>query len=194
MVRPDRDRLSGDVEVDETFVGGAAQGGKRGRGAELKTIVVIGVEVYTPKGFGRVRMKRIPDASGASLVPFVRNVVEPGSTVLTDAWKGYSALRTHDYNHLATNISSSGDPAHVVMPGVHRIAALLKRWLLGTHQGATSDKHLDYYLDEYVFRFNRRKSKARGLLFYRLLQQAVAVDPVTYRAIVGPEMPGIHKS
>lgn len=185
MVRPGRDRLRGRVEVDETFVGGAEKGGKRGRGAGRKEIVVIAVEVHEPRGFGRARIRRIPDASGASLVPFVCDSIEPGSEVLTDSWRGYTDVPKHGYTRIKTNLSDSGDPAHVVMPGVHRIASLLKRWLLGIHQGAVRAKHLGYYLDEYAFRFNRRTSRSRGKLFYRLVQQAVAVDAVPYGRLVG---------
>lgn len=184
MVRPQREPLCGNVEVDETMIGGKDHGGKRGRGAGKKSIVVIALEILEPIGFGRVRMQHIPDASEESLIPFVYNCVAPGTTVTTDGWKGYNELKHLDYVHNKINISASGDPAHVHMPGVHRIASLLKRWLLGTHQGAVRQKHLDYYLDEYSFRFNRRKSKARGLLFYRLLSQAVYVSPVPYRDIV----------
>ncbi|KAB2892434.1 MAG: IS1595 family transposase [Bacteroidetes bacterium] len=184
MVRPSRERLSGNIEVDETLIGGEEKGGKRGRGAGRKSIVVIAVEVHKPKGFGRVRMQRVTDASGANLSPFVQNTVTPGSVVHTDSWGGYNEFQKIGYIHKTVNISNSGDPAHVVMPGVHRIASLLKRWLLGTHQGAISGKHLDSYLDEYAFRFNRRTSKTRGLLFYRLLQQAVAVAPLTYKVLV----------
>lgn len=151
MVRPGREKLSGNVEVDETFVGGEERGGKRGRGAGRKSVVVIAIEVHEPKGFGRVRMQCVPDAGGASLIPFVCHAVAPGSVVFTDSRGGYNDLSKHGYTHKKTNLSDSGDPAHVVMPGVHRIASLLKRWLLGTHQGAVSDKHLDYYLDEYTF-------------------------------------------
>ena len=184
MVRPGRDRLSGNVEVDETFVGGNEHDGKRGRGAERKSLAVIAIEVHEPKGFGRVRMQRIPDASENSLIPFVCNSVQPGSTILTDSWRGYNALLKHGYTHRKVNLSDSDDPAHVVMPGVHMISSLLKRWILGTLQGSFSDKHLDYYLDEYPFRFNRRTSSARGLLVYRLLQQAVMISPVTYKQII----------
>jgi len=184
MVIPGRSLLSGNVEVDETLVGGKEQGGKRGRGTE-KSIVVIAIEVHEPMGFGRVRMQRIPNASGDSLVPFVCDSVEPGAIVLTDSWRGYNTLSKFGYTHEKINLSESGDLAHVSLPGVHRIASLLKRWLLGTHQGAVSEKHLDYYLDEYTFRFNRRTSSARGLLFYRLLEQAVCERPTTYRAIIG---------
>lgn len=184
MVRPGRQRLHGSVEVDETYVGGAATGGKRGRGTENKEIVVIAVEVLRPKGFGRIRMRRVPDVSGDSLVPFICDTAEPGTEILTDGWGGYNSLSKHSYMHSRTVLSDSGDPAHVAMPGVHRIAALLKRWLLGIHQGAVSGKHLDYYLDEYTFRFNRRTSRSRGMLFYRLMQQAVATASVPYRQLV----------
>lgn len=187
MVRPGRDKLSGTVEIDETFIGGEDKGGKRGRGSGRKSIVVIAIEMHDPRGFGRVRMQRIPDASGQSLIPFVKNSMLPGSIVLTDCWRGYNGLKKYSYIHKQVKLSESGDPAHVSMPGVHRISALLKRWLLGTHQGSASAKHLDYYLDEYTFRFNRRKSKARGLLFYRLLQQAVAVPPVTYKEMIAQD-------
>lgn len=184
MVRPGRDRLSGDVEVDETYVGGEEEG-VRGRETHKKAIVAIAVEVHAPKGFGRIRMRHIADASASRLSPFVRDAVEPGSTVHTDGWRGYNDLPNHGYRRAVTVLSTSGDPAHVAMPAVHRVASLLKRWLLGTHQGAVSHQHLDYYLDEFTFRFNRRTSRSRGLLFYRLLQQAVSVQPVPYHELVG---------
>lgn len=184
MVKSGRSLLSGRVEVDETLIGGKEHGGKRGRGAGRKSIVVIAIEVHEPMGFGRVRMQRIPDVSGDNLIPFVRSSVAPGSNVLTDNWGGYNSLEQSGYVHEKVNLSDSGNPAHVSLPGVHRVASLLKRWLLGIHQGAVSEKHLDYYLDEYTFRFNRRTSKARGLLFYRLLEQAVCEAPTTYREIV----------
>ena len=189
MVRPGRERLRGRVEVDETYVGGPEQGRKRGRGTENKEIVVIAVEIHSPKGFGRVRMQRVPDVSGGSLVPFVCDVVESGSEIITDGWRGYNNLAKHGYEHSKTVLSETGDPAHVAMPGVHRIASLLKRWLLCTHQGAVSGKHLDYYLDEYTFRFNRRTSGSRGMLFYRLMEQAVMTVSLPYRQIVD----GNHK-
>ena len=184
MVRPDRDRLCGRIELDETYVGGSGVGGKRGRGSEKKEIVVIAVEVHPPKGFGRVRMRQIPDVSGGSLVPFVCDVVEKGSEILTDGWSGYNQLSKSGYRHDRVAVSDTGDPAHVSMPGVHRVAALLKRWLLSTHQGSVSGKHLEYYLDEYTFRFNRRTSRSRGMLFYRLTEQAVMTAPLPYRQIV----------
>ncbi len=184
MVRPGRDRLRGRVEVDETYVGGSDAGGKRGRGSKRKAIVVIAVEVHSPKGFGRMRMRRIPDVSGSSLRSFVRDVVEKGSEILTDGWGGYNELSGCGYRHERVVLSATGDPAHVSMPGVHRVAALLKRWLLSTHHGSVSRQHLDYYLDEYTFRFNRRTSRSRGLLFYRLIEQATRTAPLPYREIV----------
>lgn len=184
MVRPGRDRLRGHIEVDEPFVGGSNKGGQRGRGAARKAIVLIAVEVQEPKGFGRVRMRCGPDASGKSLMPFVCDNIEPGSTVLTDAWRGDNRVTKPGYTHITTNLSASGEPAHVAMPGVHRIAALLKRWLLGIHQGAASGKHLEYYLDAYTFRLNRRPSASRGLLFSRLMPQAVVTKPVSSRQII----------
>ena len=177
MVRSERERLSGTVEIDESLVGGVEHGGKRGRGTS-KPVVVIAVEVKEPKGFGRVRMRHIPDASGASLMPFVRAVVAQGTVVHTDGWGGYNDLPKHGYSHQKTVLSSSGDPAHVSMPGVHRVASLLKRWVLGTHQGSVSSAHLQSYLEEFTFRFNRRTSRSRGLVFRRLIEQAVATGPV----------------
>ena len=178
MVRSERERLTGGVEVDETLVGGVMQGGKRGRGSS-KSIVAIAIEVKEPKGFGRVRMRHIPDASSENLQPFICYVVDRSATVRTDGWKGYNGLSKHKYIHERTVLSSSGDPAHVAMPGVHRVASLLKRWILGTHQGSFVPAHLQSYLEEFTFRFNRRNSRSRGLVFHRLMEQAMATEPVT---------------
>ncbi len=188
MVRPDRDLLSGLVEVDETYVGGEEKG-VHGRFTEKKAIVAIALELHEPRGYGRVRIRQVADVSAASLVPFVCETIAPGSTVKTDGWNSYRTITKHGYHHEPTSIRASGDPAHVVMPGVHRIASLLKRWLLGTHQGAVRPEHLDAYLDEYTFRFNRRHSRARGLLFYRLLEQAVLTPPAPYKDIIARPSP-----
>jgi len=183
MVRPGRNQLTGAIEVDETYVGGV--GTKvRGRGAKRKTIVAIAAEVRG-RGPGRIRMAQIPDLSAPSLRRFVRDNVRSGSELRTDGWSGYNGIEVMGYRHIVTNISDTGDPAHVVMPRVHRVASLLDRWWLGIHQGAIRPSHLDYYLDEFTFRFNRRTSKARGLLFYRLMEQAVDCSPVPYKMIVG---------
>lgn len=184
MVRSDREPLSGEVEVDETFVGGPKSGGKRGRGA-AKSLVAIAVEIKEPRGFGRVRMRHVADASGDTLVPFVRDVVRPGSSVLTDGWRGYNGLAEHGYKHRRDIQYKSDTPAHVSMPGVHRIASLLKRWILGTHQGSVTPDHLQSYLEEFTFRFNRRTSGSRGLVFRRLLEQAVVTSPVTEEDVTG---------
>jgi transposase-like protein len=178
MVRAERERLSGEVEVDETFLGGRKPGGKRGRGA-ITNLVVIAVEIKRPKGFGRVRMRHVPDASAAHLLPFVGDVVLPGASVLTDGWRAYNGLANHGYIHTRTLLNTSDEPAHVSMPGVHRIASLLKRWVLGTHQGSVTPDHLQSYLEEFTFRFNRRTSRSRGLLFRRLMELAVVTGPVT---------------
>lgn len=178
MVRSERERLLDVVEVDEALVGGVVQGGKRGRGTS-KSIVAIAVEIKDPKGFGRIRMRHIPKASFEYLQPFIRDVVEKDTTVRTDGWKGYNGLSKHNYIHERTILSSSDDPAHVSMPGVHRVASLLKRWILGTHQGSFVPAHLQSYLEEFTFRFNRRNSRSRGLVFRRLMEQAVITPPVT---------------
>jgi len=181
MVRPGRDRLSGRVEVDETYLGGEEEG-LRGREIEKKFIVAIAVE-EDGAGMGRVRLRRVEDVSGRSLLPFVQEAVEPGSVVHTDGWSGYVNLPSHSYKHEVTNVSRSEELAHELLPRVHRVAALLKRWLMGTHQGAVGKHHLDYYLDEFTFRFNRRASNKRGKLFYRLIQQAAQVEPVSWEDV-----------
>jgi len=188
MVRPDRERLNGHVEVDEAYVGGA-EGKVYGRETATKSIVAIAVEIENLKGFGRIRLQRVPDVSKDSLIPYIEAAVEPGATVHTDGWQAYWTVPEHGYTHERTVMRQQDDPAHVVMPGVHRVASLLQRWLLGTYQGRVSPEHLDAYLNEFTFRFNRRRSRRRGLLFYRLLEQAIATDPVTYRSLVANPSP-----
>ena len=183
MVRPDRERLEGAVEVDEAWVGGF-EPGMFGRQAAARAIVVIAVEERGP-AMGRVRMLRLHDGSAGSLESFVKAVVVPGSVVHTDGYTGYANLTAAGYEHRP--IVLRGRPkeaATELLPRVHLVVSLLKRWLLGTHQGAASLDHLDYYLDEFTFRFNRRRSRHRGLLFKRLLENAVRVDPLPYEAIV----------
>ena len=185
MVRPGRDRLSGQIEVDETYLGGLEEG-VRGRKTEKKALIVVAAQ-KDGKRIGRIRMQKVIDASADSLHPFVEASIEPGSTVCTDGWEGYSALEIKGYVHEIIVIKKSKKSASELLPRVHRVISLLKRWLLGTHQGAVSHKHLDYYLDEFTFRFNRRTSRHRGMLFYRLVQQSVLSEAVPYRKIVkGP--------
>jgi transposase-like protein len=183
MVRPGRDHLVGTVEVDETFLGGPRPG-KRGRGAAGKVLVAVAVEILQPKGFGRCRLRVLPNAQGASLRAFLLEGIAPGSTLVTDGLQSYLSAAADDYVHEPVSVAKSGEPAHVALPGVHRVASLLKRWLLGTHQGAVEVDHMQGYLDEFAFRFNRRRSEFRGLLFRRLLEQAVQVGPITYRSLV----------
>jgi transposase-like protein len=182
MVRPGRDRLDGTAEVDETYIGGVQAGGGR-RHLGNKALVVIAAQV-DGDGIGRIRVRRVPDASAASLEGFVKEALEPGTLAITDGWQGYEGLTRLGYKHQVRIKSGSGKTATALLPRVHRVASLLKRWLLGTHQGAVSRDHLDYYLDEFTFRFNRRASRHRGKLFYRLVEQSVAVEPVPYSKLV----------
>jgi len=181
MVRPGRDRLSGTVEVDETYIGGK-KSVYRGRGALGKTLVLV-VAQEDGKHIGRIRLQRVFDPTAQSLCPAVQECVEPGTVVRTDGWSGYRQLNSLGYIHeVVRHDSHIGDN---LLPLVNRVTALLKRWLQGTHQGAVQPSHLDYYLDEFTFRFNRRTSRSRGKLFYRLVQQAVIIAPVTGREIQG---------
>ncbi|MCL0076275.1 IS1595 family transposase, partial [Dehalococcoidia bacterium] len=180
MVTPGRDRLAGIIEVDESYIGGKKPG-KRGRGAAGKALVVIAAEVKGPR-IGRIRLRHVPDAAAASLEEAVQEAAEQGSVIRTDGWSGYSQLNCLGYAHeIVREDAAVGEN---LLPSCHRVASLLKRWLIGTHQGAVSHEHLDYYLDEFAFRFNRRTSNHRGKLFFRLLQNAVAVDLVTFRQLV----------
>jgi len=184
MVRPGRELLIGRVEVDEAYVGGEEEG-LPGRLNLKKALIVVAAQQDGP-GIGRIRMRQIIDASAESLVPFVQDSVEVGSIIHTDGWRGYSSLASKGYDHAVTVVSRRKKTASELLPRVHLVISLLKRWLMGTHQGAVSQKHLDYYLDEFTFRFNRRRSKSRGKLFFRLAQQAMAVAPVPYDRIVHP--------
>lgn len=185
MVRPGRDRLTGRVEVDECYVGGLEEG-LPGRLNLEKALVVVAAQ-EDGAGIGRIRMRQIIDASAESLVPLVQDSVEPGSILHTDGWLGDLSLEKKGYEHEVTFLKGRKKTASQLMPRVHRVIALLKRWLVGTHQGVVSRKHLDYYLDEFTFRFNRRRSNSRGKLFSRLAQQAVAIEPVPLDHILHPE-------
>lgn len=182
MVRPGRDRLTGIVEVDETYIGGLEEG-MHGRETFKKALIAVAAQ-EDGEGIGRIRMRRIQDASGESLGAFVQEAIEPGTMVRTDGWHGYNGLSALGYRHTRHLLRGNRKAASDLLPRVHRIVSLFKRWLLGTHQGAVSPEHLDYYLDEYVFRFNRRTSQHRGKLFYRCVQQAMQVDPVPYKALI----------
>jgi transposase-like protein len=181
MILSGRNRLEGTVEVDEVLVGGKKQG-KRGRGAEGKSLIAVAVEVKGRKT-GRARLEKIPDASSKSLLSFIERNIEPSSTIVTDGWPSYSELGKMGYTHKVQK-STVKEEDEEILPNVHRIASLLKRWLLGTHQSYLNKNKLGYYLDEYVFRYNRRTSNSRGLLFLRLLEQVVIAKPVTYEKII----------
>ena len=189
MVRQNREKLKGEIEVDETFIGGRESGpkedgsGKTGRGGKEKTLVVVAVECLG-KQIGRVRFKCIDSAASENLIGFIEENVEHGSTIITDGWQGYSHLADfEDYQYVKKPISGSGQQAHELLPHVHMVDSLLKRWINGTHQGNISPKYLGFYLDEYAFRFNRKLSTHRGKLFYRLVQQAVTTEPSTLGAM-----------
>ena len=192
LVRPGRDRLTGIVEVDETYIGGEEPGLHGGRAKGKKALVGVAVEITEPRGFGRCRMAILPDGTATSLHAFIKAHVEPGAHVITDGWQGYRGIETLGYTHeprsQRATAARGGDPGKL-LPGVHRVASLVKRWLLGTHQGAVNVEHLQSYLDEFVFRFNRRKSRSRGLVFYRVLELAVGHDPMRYRALVRHSQP-----
>ena len=180
MVRPGRDRLSGAVEVDETYIGGVKPG-KRGRGAAGKSLVLVAAQCEGAR-IGRIRLARIPDASARSIEKALGDAVDTGAVIRTDGWKGYENVAALGYSHEV--IRTTEEVGENLLPHCHQAASLLKRWMLGTHQGAISHEHLDYYLDEFTFRFNRRTSRYRGKLFYRLVQQAVGVEPTPYKDMV----------
>jgi len=192
MVRSGRDRLAGIIEVDETYIGGEKPG-KRGRGAAGKALVIIAAQ-RDGKRIGRIRLCQVQDASGPNLMRAIQKAIEPGNVIITDGWQGYNGVKALGYTHEI--VREDADVGDSLLPLCHRVAALLKRWLAGTHQGAVSHEHLDYYLDEYTFRFNRRTSQYRGKLFYRLLEQAVATAPSTYATIIqharGPKSANHH--
>jgi hypothetical protein len=187
MVRPDRDLLGGPeiaVELDETWIGGRAQVGRRNR-YENKAEIAIAVERRHPKGLGRVRMRRIDLDRKKEVFAFAADSIAPGTVLYTDGETAFRGLDTHiGLIHEPISLVATGHAAHTVLPAVHRVASLLKRWLAGTLHYGQSIAHVDYYLDEFTFRFNRRTSTSRGLLFYRLLQQAVNTDPHPYRDLV----------
>lgn len=185
MVRPGRDRLQGTVEVDEAYWGGE-EPGRIGRNAVDKALIIVAAE-EDGAGIGRVRLRRIPAADRVELHGFIADVIEPGSTVRTDGLQAYRQLQGYFHDrHIQRKVA---DDEHL-LPRVHRVISLLKRWLLGTHQGAVAHEYLDYYLDEFTFRFNRRKSASRGKLFYRLAQQAVQVCPAPFEILTKPQSLG----
>jgi transposase-like protein len=185
MVRPGRDGLSGTVEMDEVYIGGERPG-KRGRGAAGKALVLVTAQVDGSR-IGRIRLTQVADASAPVLAQATLAAVSPGSQVLTDGWSGYAGLKAKGYRHSV--VRESAVVGENLLPRANRVAALLQRWLLGTHQGAVAAAHLDYYLDEFTFRFNRRTSGSRGLLFQRLVEQSLALAPVRGEELIGGTNP-----
>lgn len=184
MVNPERGKLSGLVEVDETFIGGIVpRKSIKNHRNKRKIVVLIAIELLEPKGFGRVRLRHVTSATKENINQFILDVVKPESVIYSDGSPAYNCAKENGFDHQRTVHLGSDIAAHITMPGVHRVASLLKRWLLGAYQGAIQEKQLEYYLDEFTFRFNRRKSKSRGLLFYRLLEQAIITAPITYEDI-----------
>jgi hypothetical protein len=188
MVRPDRDQLKGHVEVDETYLDitdrKSVTTSLKRKSNTTKLLMVIAVELLKPKGFGRIRLRQIPKEAEAHILPFIQESIGLGSKISTDGSAAYRSLARAGYDHQPHVMLGSDRPAHVSMAGVHRVASLIKRWMMGTHHGAIQPNQIGSYLDEFVFRFNRRTSRSRGLLFYRLMQQAVVTNPVTYQDVI----------
>jgi transposase-like protein len=185
MIGPGRERLQGIVEVDEAYWGDE-EAGIKGRRTEQRALIVVAAE-EKGKGIGRIRLRRLLDLSRSRLHGFIGQVIEPGSTVRTDGLNAYRELQGYLHDRQVQRRQAPGDH---LLPRVHRVISLLKRWLMGTHQGAIANEHLDDYLDEFVFRFNRRTSASRGKLFYRLAQQAVQVDPAPFATLIKPQPVG----
>jgi transposase-like protein len=187
MVRPDRDRIGGpgvSVEMDCTFIGGRA--GKGRTRYENKAEVAVAIELRHPKGYGRVRLAHIDSATRKDhLIEFIERNILPGTILYTDGDTIYTTIpKRLGITHERIVLVASPKAAHESLPGVHRVASLLKRWLTGTLHDGQSANQLDYYLDEFTFRFNRRTSRSRGLLWYRLIQQALNTDPHPYNDII----------
>lgn len=182
MVRQGRDRLDGMVDVDETYWGGREEG-VIGRLTHKKALILVAAE-HDGNGIGRIRMACVNDLRRASLHGFIAQSIKPGSTVCTDGLPAYVGMKVYIHNRQVQRHAPDGEH---LLPRVHRVISLLKRWLLGTHQGAIGNEHLEYYLDEFTFRFNRRTSASRGKLFYRLAQQALQIEPTTYKELIRPQ-------
>lgn len=192
LIRPGREHLAGTVEVDETYFGGQEKGLAGGRAKGKKQLVVVAVEHNPRGGLGRTRLRIVPDAKAASLRPFITETIAVGTVVITDGWNGYRGIDKLGYIHDRRSqraVKAAGGSIDGLLPGVHRVASLAKRWLDSTHQGSFGPTHLPQYLDEYAFRFNRRKSHSRGMLFYRVIELAVGHDPVRYKHLVRQKRP-----
>ena len=187
MVRPNREPLAGEVEIDESYLGGP-EAGKPGRGAQDKAIVAAAVE-KRGRGCGRVRLGLIANVSARVLIGFVQQHLGGDETAHTDGWRGYAQLGKTGYRHIISVLSQLDQTAAAVLPRVHLVFSLLKRWILGTHQGSVSRKHLAGYLEEFAFRFNRRRARRITHGAERLLGIAMATPPRPFWKIVGRPHP-----
>lgn len=181
MVAPEREPLRGEVEVDEGFVGGVNPDRKAGRDPVGKRLVAVAVEVRGA-GSGRLRLTALPDASKRSLGPWVAENAEPGAIVHADGWRGYAGLRDLGFDHRPVSQRWRSEERRLILPRAHRALANLKTWLQGTHRSA-SEKHLQVYLDEFVFRHNRRRTPMAA--FPTLPGLGAAHAPSTYAEFVG---------
>ena len=179
MIRPDRDCLKGCVEIDEIIVGGLRRG-KPGRSSTTRAMALVAVEDKGKEGMGRIRLRVLPDAAADMIEKNLKVMVESDCIIRSDGWRGYQRLESLGYTHRVVKQSDVG-PRGDTTPLVHRVASLLKRWILNTYQGSVSPHHLQEYLDEFTFRFNRRRSRSRGLLFYRLVTHAFAIKSPSIR-------------
>jgi len=181
-IRQGREKLSGKIEADEFYIGGQQSGGKRGRGAEHKCAVAIAVEKKGKK-LGRIRLQSIDDCSQGSLNEFITKHIEKQSNVITDGWSGYAPLDAKGYEHDRV-IQKEAQNKASGLPGANLVISLFKRLILGTFQGRFDKKHLQRYLDEFVFRFNRRSTTFVGKRFMRIAEQAMFTEPLPYRLII----------
>jgi len=185
-VRPERDRISGAVEVDETYIGGFEEARRGGRRRDSTKTIVVGAVEIRGRGSGRVRLGAVEDLSAASLVGFLEQSVAPGSVVHTDGWGGYRPLATKGYDHRRETQGQAMNAAKL-FPRVHRVFSNLKTWLAGTHHGV-GEQHLQHYLNEYVFRFNRRRTPMAA--FQSLLGLASQHKSTTYNMLYDGERIG----
>ncbi len=194
MVRPGRDLLGGTdrqgrpvgVELDQSFLGGRTPW-KPGSGS-AKVPITIAVERTAAGRLGRARLEVASRPGSKDMVDFAREVITPGTMIHTDGAAAFLSLPRLGYGHQvspSTQNSLRVENIDAVTPGPHLVSSLLKRWTAGTLHHNLSRRHLPYYLDEFTFRFNRRNSRARGMLFYRLLQQAVETDPHPLKDLTG---------
>jgi transposase-like protein len=197
MIRSEREKLSGVVEVDEGYIGGVLEGGKRGRGSENKQLVAIAVQLEKIPGdnpnrptlrdyrLSKIRAKHIPNASKPELHSFIKENIASGSTIIRDGWAGYSGIDDEGYCSEVIKVSKATTEEEK-LPHVHLAISLINRWILGTYQGNIDEYNLQTYLEEFAFRFNRKTSHCRGWLFYRMVQGVLSTKPHPYENLLIP--------